>query len=271
MANLNVTFLDARANTVIAQAELPRGALPERLVPRQRFELKGASYMVVAAEPPSLAEAAALGTLILRLRALATDDETQRFTVPTLADDLPRMDAEALRAGLRLLELDGDEWRQIELYTSVAKPRVDEAIDRIGRIVREESDDGLFKKLYLRDNLGPLLKGSTLTTDDLAATLPAGAIRLDGILILGEPGLVKDGFAFQTMAGVQLYGVAPKGQIKVLCVRPAIADVDTVGGDAIGLAALCVRHGLALVDWCRSRSVTADAVELQPVLVVTAA
>lgn len=242
-ALVDVTFLDADGEREIVRASLPPPSLPERLLSPRRLELQGASYVVVSSSPSTRALAADLGRIEVRLRRVPEGV----YTVPTLAEELPRVDASAARQG-RLLELDGDEWAQLECYGAQAAPRVTEQLARVEAVRGERRADGFYPRLHVRGQLGPLLKGVELSVEAVSQALPAGTLRLDGVLIEGEAGLVKDAFAFQTLNGLELYGLAPRGVVKVLALRKPAAAMP-LHEEAMGVSMLLLQHGLRVVDW----------------------
>lgn len=260
-APVDVRFLDADSQLELMRAPLAPSALPERLVAPRRIEWRGEPYAVVSARPPTRDLAIDLGRIEVSLRRVPDG----LFTLPTLAEELPRPDLSAVRQG-RLLQLDGDEWTQIECYGAQAAPRVTEQLARVEAVRKEQRQDGFYPRLHIRGQLGPLLKDVALSVEEVARMLPAGALRLDGVLIEGEPGLVKDAFAFQTMNGLEVYGLAPRGAVKVLALRPPAVSTP-LHEETMALSMLLLQHGLRVVDWVGART-AARAEELESLLAV---
>lgn len=245
--------------------ELPARALPPRFGVHQSLELGGQPWAIVQAWPATRAKARVEGRVKLVLRPLTgipgEPPDQRLFSVPTLADTLPVIDPTPPADGARLLELHEDEWRQIEVVSPATLPRVQEALGRIQR-VRDEAQPApeVFRRMYLREHLGPPLKGRPLPLNELLDLLPPGTTKLDGLQILGADGLVKDGLALETMNGLQIYGHAPRGEVKVLGLLPPLGtDPDALGAEALALSSLLLRFGVQLVDWCRAELVEADA------------
>jgi hypothetical protein len=266
---VSVTFLDADSGGEIAWSELPPAALPQRFTPRLAFELGGVMYEVVSALPATREEAMKVGVVRVYVRSLAgspVDPRSIVFSMPTLADDLPPLEEGAVREGRRLLELHEDDWRQIEFFSAGAEPRVSETLHHVRKVLDEErTESGAFERLHVRTGLGPPLQGVRLPLSDVHGTL-RGATPLDGIAILGAPGLVKDGFAFDGGAAFELYGVAPRGEVEVLALRPSMIPDADLAADAHALAMLMLRRGLKLVDWCGARVANADPREVQAIV-----
>lgn len=260
---LNVTFWNADTGKELANAPMSPGSLPDRLVAPRRLELSNQPYAVVSANPVTRTQAIARGRVDVYLRALPEG----RFTVPTLAEELPRFDPSARQVG-RLLELDADEWRQVEFFAGSKASRVAEQLARVASVRDEVGDDGFFPRLHVRGQMGPLLKGIELSLGDVFNALPAGSLLLDGAVVEGEEGLVKDAFAVLTMSGLEVYGLAPQGQVKVLCARLP-AEPASLATEALGLSMLMLAHGLALVDWINARTASPDAREVEELLTPT--
>lgn len=255
---IEVTFLHADTGHELGRDSMPASVLPDRLSASRRIELRGVAYAVVHAEPATRAGAHGRGRATISLRPLPDGF----YSVPTLAEELPRMEEQAQRDG-RLLEIDGDDWEQIEFYSTPAGPRVFEQLERIGRVRGEANANGFFPRMHIRGQHGPLLKGVEMTVGAVAQTLPPGTLRLDGIVIEGQPGVVKDAFAFLTPGGFEVYGVAPKGRVRVLAARQAPVPAPETPVIALGLSVLMLEHGLSLVDWVRMRTAEATAAAVE--------
>lgn len=257
---LKVTFWNADTGSELAHTAMPATALPERLLAPRRIELTNQPYAVVSANPVTRTEAIARGKVDIYVRRLPPG----RFTLPTLAEELPRFDESARQRG-RLLELDTDEWCQVEFFGAARAPRVAEQMARIQQVRDEAGDDGFYQGMHIRGQMGALFKGVELSVDAVVNALPPGTLELDGITIEGESGLVKDGFAFLTISGLELYGVSPQGRVKVFAARPPPKPA-SLPVEAMGLSVLMLSHGLLLADWVNARTVTCDAAELEKVL-----
>lgn len=261
---LNVTFWNADTGKELANAPMPPASLPERLLAPRRIELSNQPYAVVSANPVTRTQAIASGKVDIYLRPLPNG----LFTVPTLAEELPRFDPSARQSG-RLLELDTDEWCQVEFYGASRAPRVAEQVARIALVRNEVGDNGFYPRMHIRGQMGALLKDVDLSVDAVVNALPPGTLELDGIVIEGESGRVKDGFAFLTISGLELYGVATQGKVKVLAARLP-PEPTPLPVEAMGLSVLMLTHGLQLADWTNARTASCDAGEVEALLSTSA-
>jgi hypothetical protein len=253
-AIVRVIFIDLEDRSEIGRTELPAGQLPDDLESGQAVFIGDVAWEIVAAQPPSVAQAIASGQLTLELRRppQVLAPEGILFSLPTFADPHPRTDGTAPSYGR--LELHEDDWRQIEFVSRARVDLVHAELTQIRRIYTDyahRGDSGRiigFSSVHVRTQpTSPL--GSEISAAAIRAVLPAGGQPYPGFGFQDMPGLVVDGFA-TAYGPVDLYGTE-----HVLALR-AMPGSGTAIGHAF--ANVMARFDFVLVDWCRAQIIEPD-------------
>src|SRR5258708_5106893 len=110
-----------------------------------------------------------------------------------------------------MVELRGEDWRQIEFVASARLPLVKRDLTRI-RGIMAKADHGLYPSQYVRTGIKQPTEGIGLLLDDVAKAMPEGSREYrDNLVLTAESkrgGAVLGGFAFDTPSGARLYGIA---------------------------------------------------------------
>ena len=226
-------------------------ALPERFDKETRLHLANETWEVLRAEPPRRADWVRGGTLTLTLRRVERQAVPARdilFSLPTLCDRLPDVEAVPAGDGRQLLTMHEDLWRQVELVSRTHTALVHEELAAIEHIRRGRNGPG-FRDVHVRKQPTSPLVDCYLTTAILERALPASE-PFDGVGF--EPtgaapaGVISGGFAYSA-GELKLYGVTIDGVAMCLALDRAPATL------APPLKALLADRGLLLVDWCAAR------------------
>ena len=251
---VHVVFVDADSGTAFAETDIPPDKLPESFADPTTLQLGEEQWSVVRAEPVTAEEFTRTGELRLEMRLVVMMDPQQiHFSLPTISDELPACEPVDAPDALVLGE---DDWRQVELVADACATEIAACIAQIERIYGEhQKDSGVFDAIHVRSELPEPLRGVVLSLEALRTALP-GAGGNDGVGLPGN-GRIVDGFGFRLTSGIQAYGLAPSGLVRVLGLALP-ESTDDPEADAAALAALMATHRLVLVDWCGAEVVPAE-------------
>ena len=254
-ATVRVTFIDVATGDTLGVVEVSPARLPTSFAMSTTLHLGDDEWEVVLADPADAAEFVARGALTLTLRHVppkpvattSVDPKKILFSLPSIVDALPGESAP--RPPGVVLEMHGDDWRQIEMVHVDALGEVTSQIARIEAIVRNESVGAAFRSCHVRITPAAPLDGVTLPLDAVRAAFPLIATTYEAVAFEGSAHAVDESFAFRTAGGLTVYGTLGERGVTVLGVRPD-REQTTPGADARGLSSLRNEHGLLLVDWC---------------------
>ncbi len=262
---VRVVFVEVASGVSFAESDCPPEMLPESFEAHTTFTIAGSEWEVLSAAPMTRAEYVAAGELFLRVRKMSVRNvpaEEILYSLPTICDALPSIAEGSTKLSKRVLELDEDDWRQIELVSTAHRDEIRSCLARVERIYAEEQTaEGGFKNLYVRSEVPSPLAQTGLTLDALRARLAPLTTLYEGLAYVRAAGVIDGGFAFETGASIAVYGTAQAG---------TLAAVGFLWGELSGalepfaesLAGLLLRHNLVLVDWCRVHVVEADPAQV---------
>jgi hypothetical protein len=176
------------------------------------------------------------------------DPGSIRFSMPTISNDMPPMEAAARAPGSRDLLMHEDEWCQTEFHPQQSVPELQRMLREYKAFEAAHRTPHGWTKVYVRE----LARHPPLTEGDPAAHLatlldgavgPAPYLHTTSALV----GSVANGFHVNIGGGVSLYGFVEGGCVSVL------GATVIEGGDETGLTDAFARlhrsHRLVLVDW----------------------
>jgi hypothetical protein len=220
--------------------------LPESFLQATKLTLAGADWTVQSAEPPTRAEFAASGQLVLKLAKAAVqyiDPREVLYSLPTLNDELP---AESEPIDGTEIVLHEDDWRQVELVHWSHQEIVVSELEAIHAIYREQRQGNGFKEIHLRERLPHPLAGARIDWSELAPITGGGYQSLS---FQDHDERVAGGFAVERPTGSVICGTRDGATITTLCLGRGWLTPDPEARAAI--EALAARHQLMLVNWVR--------------------
>ena len=259
---VEVQFVDASTGQCFARSDVPAEQLPATFDVDTTLSLAGDSWSVVRAEPCTAVEFLAGGRLMLTLsRVMSVSPHDILYSLPTLCDGLPAIDPAT--AGVDLLQLHEDDWRQLELVSIDLADVVAAELAAVRRVYDVHAvtgaDGGLagFRDLHVRRRPeAPLIPPLPVTT--IRQMLPAHQ-TFAGVGFGGGPETAVDSFAFG-YGPINVYGLAAGDTITVLGLQIGRAPFSAANDTAAGLEGVMRAFALTLVDWCRCTVVDADSV-----------
>jgi hypothetical protein len=259
---ITVQFVDASTGQCFARSDVPIEQLPGTFATGTTLTLAGESWSVLRAEPPTAAEFRASGLLVLKLsRVRSVSAHDILYSLPTLCDRLPAVGPAI--AGLELLQLHEDEWRQVELISAGLADVVASEVAAVRRVYHEHAitgaDGGLvgFRDLHIRSRpespLTPPLPQETILRMLPAQQTFAGVGFADGV------GIAVDSFACG-YGPINCYGLAAGETITVLGLQIGRIPTGPASDTSALLEGVMRTFTLILADWCRCTVVDADSV-----------
>jgi hypothetical protein len=241
---IEVTFVDASTGQAFAQASVPASELPETFELATTLHIGELEWRVESAEPETRAEYERTNKLELRLRKVERiDPKTILFSLSTIENSSPASNGDPITGDA--LELHEDDWRQLELISLAHEDAIDEELDAIGEIHLNHRAGPGFRKIHVRKRIPEPLVPNALPVSELGA-LSARSLRLRG-----SERRIPDSFVRELGASAALYGIADRGDVRVLGLRVEGALED----DALKLLERLQReHSLLFVDWCSCRT-----------------
>jgi hypothetical protein len=249
---VKVTFVDASSGKVMGVTSIAPEDLPDSFEANTTVTLQNDPWQVLAAEPVTRAEYAKSRTLRLSVRKL---DLTQLspgdilYSLPTICDVIPPLREGSSKAGKRVLELHEDDWRQVELVSSLHRKALETELKSIELIfAAQRTPGGAFKSLHVRKEIPEPLSDVTLSMATLRAALPNARV-FDGLGYQHAPGLIEGGFAFEA-SGLTIFGLEQDSRVAACCFR--FQKLEKAQDHARTLARLTRDMDVVLVDWCKA-------------------
>ena len=260
---VKVTFVEADSGRTVAETSVPPEQLPESFEADTTVTLQDQPWEVLKAEPVTRAEyvrSRALRLTVRRLNLASMPPGELLYSLPTICDAIPAVEAGTSKLGKNVLELHEDDWRQVELIASVNRAEAQDCLKKIRGIFETQRASSVgFRSVHVRTEVAAPLRGSQLTSDALRSTF-ASARELDGLGYQGVAGLIGGGFALEA-TGVTVFGLARGENVEVCCFH--FRPEPTLPDEAEALSSLMAATNTLLVDWCRAAEVEADPAALK--------
>lgn len=238
---ITVTLIDAATGKEIDTSEVPQERLPESFDRNTTLSIGSDEWRVVKAEPTHQIDFSFTKKLSLWLRPIEyIDPNTIRYSIPTIANELPETDSIELFSDFRI-ELNADDWRQTEFLAMNILPTVLLEIGQIEAITTDEANKNIlgYDRIYVRH-----LKRQQLgiSFDDFCNHI--GILKKGSVFIVNADlsGFIKNCFTIQS-ATTTYYGIVRDGLIDELYLyEQHESNPET--------ERIVFRYNLLLVDWC---------------------
>ncbi|MCP4417232.1 MAG: hypothetical protein GY805_11460 [Chloroflexi bacterium] len=255
---IDVIFWDVDAKETFARQVIPVEQLPQSFEAQTILHLGDDDWEVVNARPMTVERYTETGSLILELRKRRMDyvslEQAQKnilYSQPTICKEIPKIAIGSSKLGKNVLELDEDEWRQIELLSPVYKETIVAQLLGIQRIFKEQSDAGGsvmgFKEIYLREGISNPLN-QAIHPNDIISYAKQNPMIYEGLAYEKVAGLLQGGFAFNT-GNLDFYGTLKDYKITALCIHGRIRDFSIE--ESTFLHDIMTKFDLYIVDWRR--------------------
>ncbi len=176
------------------------------------------------------------------------DPGTILFSIPTLSNELPPLEAVDADQTSGDVFFHEDDWRQLEFFPADRIPEVQSMLTALKAFSAEHRERSGWKRVYVRAlAAAPVVAGQDAVqalADLLDATLGPAPILHASNAITGR---VESGFTLPVGGNIQLYGHTDGNGIPVLGASVGPAPDDTRLTDTF--VALNRAYGLVLVDW----------------------
>jgi len=177
------------------------------------------------------------------------DPDEIYFTMPTLNDSLPDVDASRQPTEGDLL-IHEDSWRQLEAVSLSCEKEISEEIEEIMRVLKEKSrlvgEFPVFSGMHVRKRIEHPLP-APIRWEDL---LDAGGVtknEVAGLALEDEQGMIESGFSIR-LKNLTVFGIRRGDQVETLCLHLA-REGGMREGDAGRISAFLNEENLALVHW----------------------
>jgi hypothetical protein len=261
--SIRVQLVDVSGGVKFPLSSFPLEKLPASFESQTTLHLKNDDWEVVEARPATAEEYRKSGKLVLLVRKLnltkfSSPDEIL-FSLPTISNELPKIQEGSSKLGRDVLELHEDDWRQVEWVTDSLTEAIEkelesirEVYDRNGaELALENGRVGMaFKKVHVRERIPVPMQSTQVALSDLLAAAGPRATILDGVSWMGVAGLTADAFAVRLISSIEIYGLSRGGRVEVACFHNRrVNNVPTE--DVHNIATFARANGLVLIDWCR--------------------
>jgi hypothetical protein len=254
-SQIDVTLINDATGEILGVTRMPPANLPESFEVATTLHLGEEEWSVVDAQPQTRQAYSKSKRLLLRLRRIEmVDPRTILFSLPSICKVIPKLGEEKL-AGNEL-QIAEDDWRQVEFVSAELAPAVDDEIAKI-RLIHENCAASVgWREIHVRaEPVTPIV--CDLSLPDLATALGVEPNPI-GITYYGAPSRIADGYAFTSLEGVTIYGVAPSAKVRVI----AFAQFPDQADNSLWrqrLQSLVRDISLHWVHWCRCiRAATDD-------------
>lgn len=252
MGLVNVYFIDDSTGEAFATTEMRPEDLPETFDMDTTMHIGEEDWSVVEANPPTRAEFAEAGNLVLRIRLvekIATKDI--QFSLPSIADPIPVVGNEPLCGNE--FTLAEDDWRQLEFVSADLRSTADAEIEKI-RLIHQEAFTGVgWSEIHVRSQMGSPVSDQ-LELSELQSTL--NATQLLGVSYHGAAAQIAGGYAFRK-GQMMIYGTSRDGLVQSIALNPF--EVDSPNPELVEqLKKLAIKWNLDLAWWCRCVRVSVE-------------
>jgi hypothetical protein len=248
---IHVRYLDAANGKVFAQVKLPISKLPESFEASATLHRGEEDWQVIEARPVTAAEFRRTGQLLLVVRKITIglmDPLQILFSLPTIANDaLPPIALGTTKIGIDAIEIQEDDWRQIEWVPASIADIVETEFGAIRHILENEQQGPGFRKCHARVSVSTVAF-MQINFAQLQAALGPKAGWLAGFAYQGIVGLVENSFAVRLLSSIELFGIVTEGVTQSICFANTRSN-NVPMPDLQNLADFAAARDLMLVDW----------------------
>jgi hypothetical protein len=247
---IKVTLIDATTGNKIGRHKIGAQFLPTAFNRPTIVEIENVNWRVLKADPIMADDFFYTKKLTLHVRSA---NETQvdsplKYNLPTICNTLPGVGENNFNSAF-ILEMEADEWRQIEfLSVDQLEPTIN-ALGTIEAILMGQGNPLLgYEQQYIRTSEHSF--DLSISLNEFYSLFPGhekGHIFLKGV------GIARDGFAIRTSM-YKYYGLISNGIIRTLGITEFESAEDEV-------MKIMTSFNLFLVDWCRTIRISAGVDE----------
>ncbi len=246
---IKVTLIDAATGKSLGKHSIPAAQLPAAFNRPTILTVDNTDWRVLKADPISADDFLFSKRLTLEVRrADHTYQEESRFNLPSVCKELPTIGGECLYDEFTL-EVDKDDWRQIEFLPLSRSTEIEEAIKWIETILTRQPNPLLgYEQQHSRHDAAQ--PGLSIPWGAFCDLVPNPVL---GNVVLNNNELVQDGFAIRS-EGYTYYGIVRDGLIQTLC----LTEFDSADDEFMQVIGM---YQLTMVDWCGARRMSAEVGE----------
>lgn len=237
-----VTFIHAITGDLIGVCKMTTEQLPASFNKPTRIEFEGNAWRVMRADPVHAKEFTIDNKLSLYVQENHfVDCGKMGFDVATISKDIPSLTSQSLFDNF-LLNITGNEWRQLEFYPVSSFPLIQKEILEIESVLFPADNantlDG-YKTMHTRKKISPELVNIPFEEFcSLLNIVEKGAVRFGN-------GFVENGFAFRSVDHTY-YGIIRDNVIEELCLE----KFECLDEEIYELSS---KYDLLLADWCNGK------------------
>lgn len=240
---IDVTFINKADDSIIGKAAMPIENLPDSFELHTCMHIGEDDWSVEQAIPmikDEFSKSGKLTLILLRVETVPVSDI--RYSLPTIAEELPALTQDKPLYNDFSLILHEDDWLQIEVLSIKDIDYINQELAAISMILNEYVGQD-FDRFHIRK---PLINTHlSLSLDQLLSTLQV--VEKGNIKFGGLSGYVADGFAFRTV-GFTVYGIANNENVRLLGIMDT--DIDQALLDTMK------SFDSIIVDWCACKVLT---------------
>jgi hypothetical protein len=246
---VKVTLIDAATGNNLGKYKIPAEMLPAAFNRPTVLEVNNSNWRVLHADPVSADDFLFSKKLTLQVQQAAQMDARQlKYNLPTICNELPATGASSLYHDFTL-EIQEEDWRQIEFLSLRQSETIDEAVKTIETIVSGQPNPLLgYEQQYIRDN--GLHPGLAISFEEFCDQL---VHPVKGSIFYNKVGFVQNGFAIRSDSYIY-YGIQENGLIQILCLQ----QFDWADDEFMHVLST---YELSLVDWRNASRISAEAGE----------
>ncbi|AXY75206.1 hypothetical protein D3H65_14980 [Paraflavitalea soli] len=246
---IKVTLIDAVTGKSLGKHTIPAAQLPGAFNRPTILNIDNSNWRVLKADPILADDFLFSKRLMLEVRRADSADALElKFNLPSICKELPVTGADSLFQAFTL-ELDQDDWRQVEFLPLSRSGEIEEAIKLIEAILTGQPNPLLgYEQQYSRHDAGQ--PGLSIPWDAFCGLVPNPVL---GNVALANNELVQDGFAIRS-EGYTYYGIVREGLIQTLC----LTQFDSADDEFMQVIST---FQLTMVDWCGARRMSAEVGE----------
>lgn len=246
---IKVTLIDAATGKSLGKHTIPAAALPAAFNRPTVLEIDNTNWRVLKADPISADDFLYSKKLILEVcNADNTATQELKYSLPTVCKELPAIGIDSLYQAFTL-ELDQEDWRQVEFLPLGQSEAIEEAIKSIESILTGQPNPLLgYEQQYSRNDVAQ--PGLAIPWSEFCDLLPNPVL---GNVVVNNKRLVQDGFAIRS-EGYTYYGIVREGLIQMLC----LTQFDSADDEFMQVIDT---FQLTMVDWCGARRMSAEVGE----------
>lgn len=247
---IKVALIDAVTGKNLGKHKIPAELLPAAFNRPTMLEINNIKWRVLQADPVLADDFLFSKKLTLKvLHAEQANAQQLKYNLPTVCNEMPLVTGVPGLYNDFTLEIQEEDWRQIEFLSLERLKIIEEAVKNIEVILSSQSTPLLgYDKQYIRDNA---LQSKVFISWEEFCSVLINPVK--GNIFFRNNDFVQNGFAIRSES-YTYYGILENGFIRTLC-------LSQFGGADDEFMNVLSKFELSLVDWCNASRMSAETGE----------